>query len=267
MTARREVRVFRRRAEAFGAEVTVCHRLLGMRGALSVLSNRLTGYPEQLVLNAKDLRHPLSFRVRTSDAEVYGEVFLGREYDFPVSFFPRTIVDVGANCGITSIFYANRYPDATVVAVEAETSNYAALLNNTRAYSNIVPVHAALWHTDGQVEVFPPWPRWKSWGKWGFRVREGSGCPALTLPTLMRDIGIETVDILKIDVEGAEREIFSTCTWMDKVRVLAIELHDRDVPGCSDAVNSVTGDFQKIERGMVTFYSRPDQDMRAVLAG
>jgi hypothetical protein len=73
----------------------------------------------------------------------------------------------------------------------------------------------------------------------------------------MREVGIETVDILKVDVEGAEYDIFSGCDWMDKVKLLAIELHDRDRPGCSDAVNAAAARlFQKNERGFVTFYSR-----------
>lgn len=259
--------MLQKRGETFGTELAVFHQLLGVRGILAVLANRLCGYPKCLVLNTADVKHPVSFRLRTSDAEVYSEVILGKEYDCPTLSFARTIIDVGANCGMASIFYANRYPNATVVAVEAEASNYAALVRNTQAYPNIVPIHAALWHSDGQVEVFPPWPRWKSWGKWGFRVREGSGCRALTLPTLMHEVGIEAVDILKIDVEGAECEIFSTCNWMDKVKLLAIELHDRDSPGCSEAVDAAALDFDKSERGLVTFYARRAQSMPAKLTG
>ena len=102
-----------------------------------------------------------------------------------------------------------------------------------------------------------PWPRFKKWAKWTFRVREGDGCRALTLATLMREVGIETVDILKVDIEGAECDIFSKCDWMDKVKLLAIELHDRARPGCSDAVDAAAArHFHKNERGFVTFYSR-----------
>jgi FkbM family methyltransferase len=236
--------------------VRVYHQTLGIRGILAISTNLVCGYPKHLSLAAKEARHPLFVRLRTSDAELYQDIFLGKEYDYPISFSPRTIVDVGANCGMTSVFYANRYPGATVVAVEPETSNYMALVRNTRAYPNVIPVHAALWNEDGQVEVFPGWPRTKNWGKWGFRVRKGSGCRALTLTTLMREVGIETVDILKIDVEGAERELFAGCDWMDTVKLLAIELHDRFWPGCSDAVDAVTRQYCKTERGLVTFYSR-----------
>lgn len=230
--------------------------ILGVRGILATVSNLIFGDPKDIAITIKGVEHPVILRLRTSDAEVFRETFLKKEYDYALPFPPRTIVDVGANCGMTSVFYANQYPEATIVAVEPEASNYAALIRNTSSYANIVPIRGALWSTDGQVEVFPPWSYWKRWGKWGFRVREGHGCRALTLTTLMREFQIETIDILKIDVEGAEREIFSTCDWMDKVRLLAIELHDREFPGCREAVNAVAGQHEKSERGLVTFYFR-----------
>jgi hypothetical protein len=52
---------------------------------------------------------------------------------------------------------------------------------------------------------------------------------------------------------------------MEKVKLLAIELHDRDCPGCSDAVNAVTGAFERSERGLVTFYARRTQSASAAL--
>lgn len=256
MDIKRERRFLRVRATVLRDELAIHYRVAGFRGALFVCTHLLSGHPKQISAKFKKFNHPFFLRLGTSDAEIYRDVVIGREYDQPLTFSPRTIVDVGANCGMTSLFYANRYPRAYIVAVEAEASNYTALVKNTRAYPNIRAIHAALWHREGQVEVFPPWPRWKGWGKWGFRVREGNGCRAITLPTLMREVGIDQIDILKVDVEGAEREIFSNCDWIDKVRLLAIELHDRDTPGCSEAVNAVTSGFEKIERGPVTFYAR-----------
>lgn len=256
MNVHKEIKLFRTKLTRLREEVLICHRTRGVAGILAMSANLLCKYPKRIALRAKGVKHPLFLRLRTSDAGVYQDIFLKKEYAYETSFLPRTIVDVGANCGMTSVFYANRYPAATVVAVEPETSNYLALLENTRAYPNIIPIHAALWSEDGQVEIFPGWPRLSKWGKWGFRVREGNGCRALTLTSLMREVGIQTVDILKIDVEGAERDIFSTCDWMDAVKLLAIELHDRDWPGCSDAVNRVTREYRKTERGLVSFYER-----------
>lgn len=235
------------------ASASLYYENFGIRGLLAISVNRVCGFPKYVAAPTRGIRHPVFVRLRTSDVELYKSILLESEYDHPISFSPRTIVDAGANCGMTSIFYANKYPEAKIVAIEPEPTNYAALVRNTMLYPNVIPMHAALWNIDGQVEVFPGGPKKR---KWSFRVRTGNGFRAVTLPTLMRENGMEAIDILKIDVEGAEREIFSNCDWMDKVRLLAIELHDRYFPGCSDAVDRVTAAYRKTQRGPVTFYCR-----------
>jgi hypothetical protein len=67
---------------------------------------------------------------------------------------------------------------------------------------------------------------------------------------------IESIDLLKVDIEGAEKEVFAACDWMDSVRCLMIELHDRFKPGCSEAVNAVVQGFSTSERGETTLYVR-----------
>jgi len=255
MFVTRSARLFKRKMGLFRREERIHRETSGMRGVLALYAHLVCGQPKRLAINAKGIKQRLFVRLGTSDAEAYREVFLNNEYEFPTAFDPRNIVDVGANCGMTSIFYANRYPGARIWALEPETSNYQALVHNTRGYANVIPMRAALWKTDGQVETFSKWPRLSGWDKWGFRVREGVGCPALTLTTLMQQVGIETVDILKIDVEAGEKEIFDTCDWMSKVKLLAIELHDRDTPGCSEAVDSAALQHQKVQRGAMAFYT------------
>jgi Methyltransferase FkbM domain len=71
----------------------------------------------------------------------------------------------------------------------------------------------------------------------------------------MLEAGIDSVDLLKVDIEGAEKEVFESCPWISKVRVLAIELHDRVRIGCSLAVKTAAKGFQSNERGEVTFFA------------
>lgn len=53
------------------------------------------------------------------------------------------------------------------------------------------------------------------------------------------------IDILKIDIEGSEKELFENPTpWVDKVGMIVIELHDHFKAGCSSSVYSSTKDFQ-----------------------
>ena len=72
------------------------------------------------------------------------QVFLDNEYDFRAVERPQVIVDAGANIGLASILFANRYPQAKILAIEPEHDNFNLLADNVRSYDNIVPLQAAL---------------------------------------------------------------------------------------------------------------------------
>ena len=57
---------------------------------------------------------------------------------------------------------------------------------------------------------------------------EGHAVAAITRDRLMRDQGIDHIDILKVDIEGAEKEVFAdTSAWIDRVGSIIVELHER----------------------------------------
>jgi len=98
-----------KRTEIHGKNIRVYWQILGLRGTLATLANLVLGFPEHMTITPEGVRHPLFVRLGTSDVEVYRDTFLKEEYSYPIHFSPRTIVDVGANCGMTSVFYANRF--------------------------------------------------------------------------------------------------------------------------------------------------------------
>ena len=230
----------------------------GVRGVLAISAYRLIGSPREITVQPPNIRHPVRLRVRTSDVRVYYGTLLRGEYDFNLPSRPKTIVDVGANVGMASLFFTHKYPEAQIIAIEAEASNFAILSKNVKPYPNIFPVHAALWNRDGYISVSARNPAKCPFAKWGFVTHEGGGpqVRAITIPTLMAEMNISWIDLLKVDIEGAEREVFEDCDWMTSVGALAIELHDRFKYGCSDAVNSVNRGFSKYQRGETTFYIR-----------
>jgi FkbM family methyltransferase len=231
----------------------------GLRGVLAISAYRLFGRPKEITAHPPGFRSPVHIRVRTSDASTYEEILLRREYAFDLPFSPETIVDAGANIGMASIYFTHRYPEAKIIAIEAEASNFAVLAKNVSPYPAIIPVHAALWNRDGEICVSEPDPATGAFGNWGFVTHEGcSGVKvrAITMQTLMKEMQMRFVDLLKIDIEGAEKEVFEACDWMDDIRCLIIELHDRFKPGCSEAVNSVVQGFSKLQRGETTLYIR-----------
>lgn len=226
---------------------------LGYAGIPAILSYRLCGYPRTASARHVTLPHPVTLRVGTSDISVFQEVISKQCYRFGLPDRPDVIVDAGANIGLASIFYAQKFPDARIFAIEAERSNFEAMLVNVRHYENIIPIHAALWSHTGTIRVIDP-PLGAS-GHWGFAVAEGSGeCAAITVPALMRQFGFEHIDLFKIDIEGAEKEVFAACDWQNAVGTVVIELHDRFKQGCSASVDRAFVDREKTVEGELTCY-------------
>jgi len=232
-------------------------RNFGFAAVLAVFANRIFGRPKKITAYPPGIPHAIQVRIKTSDESVYRDILLQGEYDFDLPFFPKTIIDAGANIGMSSIYFAHKYPEAKVIAIEAEASNFALLAQNVRPYRNIIPVHAALWNHDGEISVCEPGPSIGA-GNWAFITHEGPGVKvrAITMRTLLKEMLGGSVDLLKMDIEGSEKEVFESCDWISGARCMMIDLHDRIKPGCSEAVNSVTQGFTKLQRGATTLYLR-----------
>lgn len=233
------------------------YELCGGRGVLAITAFRLCGRPRELAVAPPQSSHPVSLRMDTSDFCAYRDVLIfgTKCYDPGIpEFSPNTIVDAGAHIGMASISFALKYPAARIIAIEPEPSNFAALVRNTAHYKTITPIHAALWREDGEVSLGLS----NAHPKGAFQVVEKGGqqVRAVTMDTVMRETRIDSIDLLKVDVDGAEIEIFESCPWIRKVHVLTIELHDRVRPGCTLAVKNATKDFHFTQQGEVTVFYR-----------
>lgn len=183
----------------------------------------------------------LNHRPGTVDLVTFREVFLREAYriPFPSEFQPATIIDAGANIGFTSVFWAKFFPNARIAAIEPEPENFELLAKNASPYPAIRPIHGALWKYGGQLAV-----RNKGYGLRGFMTEETTTpaedtVPGYTIPQLMQMLNWPAIDLLKMDIEGSEKEIFEADTsWLGSVRCLVIELHDRMKPGSTQAVTN-----------------------------
>lgn len=230
---------------------------------LAAKGRMLNQLPEITVI-PEGLGHPVRLRLRTSDMGVFRQVLVAGEYECNLSKSPRVIVDAGANIGLASIFYATRYPQARVIAIEPEKSNYALLEKNARAFPNLVPVRGALWNADTEISLIDP-----GLGHYGFQTAAAGSpdsresvqkVPGMTIEKVMRDYSIDYIDILKVDIEGSEKELFeNSSSWIDSVGVIAIELHDRIRDGCSRSLYSAASGFTHgFSRGETTFLFRSE---------
>ena len=232
----------------------------GSRGVCAVASFRFCGRPRELAIAAPRSNPKVHLRIDTSDFCAYRDVliFKTKSYDPNLAgFSPHTIVDAGAHIGITSILFALKYPMAKIIAVEPEAANFAALVRNTAPYKTITPIHAALWREDGEVRLGAS----NAHPKGAFQITDNGPQPvrAITVDTLMSETGIDSIDLLKVDIEGAEVEVFEACPWITNVRVIAIELHDRVRAGCSSVVKTAATDMHCTQQDDVTFFVRKQE--------
>ena len=183
-------------------------------------------------------------RPGTSDLDVFDEVFVQGEYAIDLGN-PRGIVDAGAHIGLATVYLAARFPDAKIVAIEPEATNFMLLKRNIAALSNVTTVQAGLWSHRAFVKVVD-----LGYSTWGFRVVETTaddpaGIPAIGITDALQHLqGLQPL-ALKIDIEGAEVEALANSEeWINKVDYLMIELHDRFRPGCTEALNKAVAGRQ-----------------------
>jgi FkbM family methyltransferase len=172
-------------------------------------------------------------RPGTTDQDVYQGIFILGEYG-TLQGNPRTIIDAGAHIGLASVYLATRFPDAEIVVIEPNDGNFAVLERNLGGRSNVRLHRGGLWSHKTTLEIENP-----ADSGWEFRLRDGHGVEAFTVDELAARYSFNRIDLLKIDIEGAEVEVLSTAAaWISRVNTLAIELHDRFRPGCRAALDT-----------------------------
>ena len=192
----------------------------------NLLHRPISAAPRGYSVRLADATRHLWLRTYGGDLFVFYEVLLDRCYRLPRSLAaPRTIVDLGANVGLTTLFYAAEYPDSRIICVEPDPSNVALLRHNVQSLgSRATVVEAAVAARSGSVSFRV------GAGSWGGFVSNDEGdtkkITATTVSEIRRLHDLEQIDLLKVDIEGSERDVFADCSeWIRAVSTIIIELH------------------------------------------
>lgn len=201
----------------------------------------------------------LNIRKYGSDIRVFKQIFLDEVYFFfPENFDPKHIVDAGANVGYSAVWFASKFPNAQILAIEPEQSNFDLLVKNSGLRKNIKPIKAGLWNEKTYLKINNP-----DADNWAFKTTlaqkgEKFSVETVTIPELMKQFGFDQIDLLKIDIEGAEYELFEKGAeeWLPNVKMIMIEIHDGMRPGCSELIdkNVMSFGFQKFTTKELTVY-------------
>lgn len=175
-------------------------------------------------------------RYPSSDLGIMNQVFGNKEYEPVLELFNTeeslTIVDAGANVGFSSLFFKTAFPNSKILCLEIDDANFHLLQRNTsqNGFRDITTLKEALWKSNAFLEIKRDF-RDKS--ECSYYVEESPSDTSLTghnLSHYLSAMNWQKIDLLKIDIEGAERYLFETNTLADQIldntRVLVIEIHD-----------------------------------------
>jgi FkbM family methyltransferase len=182
---------------------------------------------------------PIFIRRGTSDIPTFKQIFIEHAYISDYTENIEYIIDCGANIGLSVRYFRYLYPNAKIAAIEPDADNYNMLKENTQFDNNILLFKNGIWNRSAHLEVVDVF----NVGSWGFSVVEVSEKSEKTVPALsIKDVIVQSnfprVDLLKVDIEGSEKEVFESDTesWLPLVNNMIIETHDKYRKGTSRAV-------------------------------
>ena len=250
---------------------------------LKLVSAYLQGLKESehpvVLISLKNIKCPVGccqmnvfIRPKATDFSIMQNIF-GGEYNFLLDkfgFYPKSILDAGSNIGMSSLLFALWYPKATIIAVEPQADNFDVLLLNVRRFGNIYAERRGLWSVDTFLDVSAPDHNddfhsgnlhlSASKRQDAFTVREVSASEAnvqaVSVEGLLAKHQLQSFQMIKMDVEGAEKTLFEYhpsgakgdpegMDWLEGVKLLMAETHDRFVPGSSAAMQTVADALQR----------------------
>jgi FkbM family methyltransferase len=184
-------------------------------------------------ITISSLPHKVHLRPGSTDNCVFKQIFLKQDLNISAlkNYQPTTILDLGANIGMSSLFLTNKFPDATILGVEPDAANAEMFIKNLKNYTQVELKLGAIRGDNKPVAQVDT-----GRGQSGYQmISDDAGLAAITIGDILKTYGWKTIDILKMDIEGSEKSVFEgdTDSWLPYVKIMFVELHDRKVPGCS----------------------------------
>lgn len=215
-------------AATLWALITNTKRLSGSRSSGKPASDPPVLYRFRLQGDSRST----SLRTYAGDLTIFYDIWWRKIYALPNDHLKKAscIIDLGAHVGMTSLYFSLTAPAARIYAVEADPDNYALLRHNLAPEIDrrqVQAVHAAIYRDNSPVYLQRAALSYNS---------QLSGLPTnwhvqgLTLDQLIDDHHISSIDLLKVDIEGAEMFLLeSTDKWLSITQQILIELHSDEL--------------------------------------
>jgi FkbM family methyltransferase len=191
---------------------------------------------------------PIALRPTVADHAAFWQCLVRNQYD--VTKFPHArrlldayrdhvsqgrrplVLDCGANIGLASVWFAAAFPQAHICAIEPDQGNFSLLTENTWPFRDRATlIRGAVWGDASHVRISNPGA-----GSAAFRVEpapssDAGAIEAYTVGQICKRVGAPAPFIVKLDIEGAQKDVFArNAEWVGETHLIALELDDWLLP-------------------------------------
>jgi FkbM family methyltransferase len=160
------------------------------------------------------------------------DIFIDGALEYRADSAAPRILDCGGNVGLASLFFKRRFPSARITAYEADPAIYKMLRANLDANGagDVESVHAALWTENGRVRFLAEGSDSGTIDVRSNGIDERTvDVPSLRLRDLIANDPNGRINLLKLDIEGAEDAVLADCEpVLDQIDAIVMDLHEFD---------------------------------------
>ena len=231
---------------------------IGLLATIDYTVQRYIKKKDLLGLKIPGVKERIYLRRNSKDVNVFQQIFIKKDLSFLKGKTIGTCIDAGANIGLSTIYIKNLFPQARIFSIEPETANIKMLQLNTKNYTDIVIIDKALSEDSNGLFLFDTGK-----GSDSFQtIKELSAAApvkieSISIDNLMEEYTLAQLDFVKIDIEGAEEFCINqkAMTWINKSKLLAIEIHEHFVPGCAKRINDLLKvNFKSTQNGEYSIF-------------
>lgn len=217
---------------------------IGAFATLNYFIQRITVAKNVLIkVTVPGLLSPVLLRNKTYDINIFYQIFIAEELLFDFKGDINTIMDCGANIGLSTLYFRRKFPAAKIISIEPENNNYALLQKNTGGYSDIICINTGVYGSDCNLVLVDIGE-----GEASYRVMESAGhykvidnISCRGIDSLVNEYNLTGINILKMDIEGSEYACMfsSQIDWLKKTNYLLIEIHENMHPGMTNDIHKI----------------------------
>ncbi|MFP4403805.1 MAG: FkbM family methyltransferase [Candidatus Woesearchaeota archaeon] len=186
---------------------------------------------KDLIFKLRKYNLKLIIRPQTYDRAVFGEVFLFEEYPLKVSKKEMIIIDVGAHIGFFTLYAKRLFPNSTIYSFEPDKQNFSYLNKNLNLnkIKGVKSFNLAVSNSDNKIDFYLSE---HNVGHSTHKTKDSKkiSIDSISFTSIIKENKINWVDILKVDIEGGEYDLFYNLNKnvLKKVNLILLEWHNLD---------------------------------------